>query len=201
MNSKRDVPYKKTNCNDFVSFGFSSECCPTQTLLNALINLLPLSLINPNNPALRPDMMNLFNQFFVFLNSLIPSPETYFLKQLFQVILNLLQAPTFKQLFGAFASFSFPLIVDPTTLQLLLNILTQLIGAGPMSGPTGITGSLQPSVLFFGSCITTVSNGGLFTFNNSPVLAGAPSYSNNVAQNFNYHSSNWYLPSKLSSKC
>ncbi|WP_257141393.1 collagen-like repeat preface domain-containing protein, partial [Bacillus toyonensis] len=154
---------KDSNCNKFLPSVFSNEnCCSTQTipidqtklqqlitLLNALISLLPQFLLNPNDPELKQALINLFNQFLDLLNSLIPSPEINFLKQLIQAILNLLQASTFdlgkflsylQQLFSALASFFFSLIIDPATLQLLLKLLTQLIGAGIISGPPGPTG-------------------------------------------------------------
>ncbi|MBY0133925.1 collagen-like repeat preface domain-containing protein, partial [Bacillus cereus] len=153
---------KEPNCNRFFPLAFSNQCCPIQTipidqtqlqrliaLLNQLINLLPLFLLNPNDPALKQALINLFNEFLNLLNSLTPSSETNFLKQLIQSILNLLQDPTFdlgkflsylQQLFSALAPFFSSLIIDPATLQLLSNLLAQLIGAAPISGPTGATG-------------------------------------------------------------
>jgi len=83
------------------------------------------------------------------LNELAPSPEGNFLKQLIQSIINLLQSPNpdlgqllslLQQFFSALAPFFFSLILDPASLQLLLNLLVQLIGATPGGGPTGPTG-------------------------------------------------------------
>ncbi|MGM2853629.1 collagen-like repeat preface domain-containing protein, partial [Bacillus cereus group sp. Bce028] len=84
------------------------------------------------------------------LNELAPSPEGNFLKQLIQSIINLLQSPNpnlgqllslLQQFYSALAPFFFSLIIDPASLQLLLNLLTQLIGATPGGGPTGATGA------------------------------------------------------------
>ncbi len=87
------------------------------------------------------------------LNELAPSPEGNFLKQLIQSIINLLQSPNpnlsqllslLQQFYSALAPFFFSLIIDPASLQLLLNLLTQLIGATPGGGPTGPTGPTGP---------------------------------------------------------
>ncbi|EEM89654.1 hypothetical protein bthur0012_22660 [Bacillus thuringiensis serovar pulsiensis BGSC 4CC1] len=87
------------------------------------------------------------------LNELAPSPEGNFLKQLIQSIINLLQSPNpdlgqllslLQQFFSALAPFFFSLILDPASLQLLLNLLVQLIGATPGGGPTGPTGPTGP---------------------------------------------------------
>ncbi|EEM77740.1 hypothetical protein bthur0010_22110 [Bacillus thuringiensis serovar pondicheriensis BGSC 4BA1] len=87
------------------------------------------------------------------LNELAPSPEGNFLKQLIQSIINLLQSPNpdlgqllslLQQFYSALAPFFFSLIIDPASLQLLLNLLTQLIGATPGGGATGPTGPTGP---------------------------------------------------------
>ena len=74
------------------------------------------------------------------LNELAPSPEGNFLKQLIQSIINLLQSPNpnlgqllslLQQFYSALAPFFFSLILDPASLQLLLNLLAQLIGVTP----------------------------------------------------------------------
>ncbi len=88
------------------------------------------------------------------LNELAPSPEGNFLKQLIQSIINLLQSPNpdlgqllslLQQFFSALAPFFFSLILDPASLQLLLNLLVQLIGATPGGGPTGPTRDTGPT--------------------------------------------------------
>ena len=86
------------------------------------------------------------------LNELAPSPEGNFLKQLIQSIINLLQSPNpnlgqllslLQQFYSALAPFFFSLILDPASLQLLLNLLAQLIGVTPggrsnrSAGPAG----------------------------------------------------------------
>lgn len=45
-----------------------------------------------------------------------------------------------QQFYSALAPFFFSLIIDPASLQLLLNLLVQLIGVTPGGGPTGATG-------------------------------------------------------------
>ena len=91
----------------------------------------------------------MFTQLLNLLNELAPSPEGNFLKQLIQSIINLLQSPNpnlsqllslLQQFYSALAPFFFSLIIDPASLQLLLNLLTQLIGATPGGGATGPTG-------------------------------------------------------------
>ena len=90
----------------------------------------------------------MFTQLLNLLNELAPSPEGNFLKQLIQSIINLLQSPNpnlsqllslLQQFYSALAPFFFSLIIDPASLQLLLNLLTQLIGATPGGGATGAT--------------------------------------------------------------
>ncbi|EJR62179.1 BclB domain-containing protein [Bacillus cereus VD115] len=46
-----------------------------------------------------------------------------------------------QQFYSALVPFFFSLIIDPASLQLLLNLLVQLIGATPGGGPTGATGA------------------------------------------------------------
>ena len=95
----------------------------------------------------------MFTQLLNLLNELAPSPEGNFLKQLIQSIINLLQSPNpnlsqllslLQQFYSALAPFFFSLIIDPASLQLLLNLLTQLIGATPGGGATGPTGPTGP---------------------------------------------------------
>ena len=78
----------------------------------------------------------MFTQLLNLLNELAPSPEGNFLKQLIQSIINLLQSPNpnlsqllslLQQFYSALAPFFFSLIIDPASLQLLLNLLTQLM--------------------------------------------------------------------------
>ncbi|QDF26930.1 collagen-like repeat preface domain-containing protein [Bacillus tropicus] len=118
------------------------------TLLNSLISAIAAFFANPSD-ANRLALLNLFTQLLNLLNELAPSPEGNFLKQLIQSIINLLQSPNpnlsqllslLQQFFSALAPFFFSLILDPASLQLLLNLLVQLIGATPGGGPTGPTG-------------------------------------------------------------
>ncbi|WP_080344520.1 exosporium glycoprotein BclB-related protein [Bacillus paranthracis] len=141
---------------------FTPECCNNPqtvpitseqlgrliTLLNSLISAIAAFFANPSD-ANRLALLNLFTQLLNLLNELAPSPEGNFLKQLIQSIINLLQSPNpnlgqllslLQQFYSALAPFFFSLIIDPASLQLLLNLLTQLIGATPGGGPTGATG-------------------------------------------------------------
>ncbi|EDZ59348.1 collagen triple helix repeat protein [Bacillus cereus H3081.97] len=148
------------NCNNPIVF--TPECCNNPqtvpitseqlgrliTLLNSLISAIAAFFANPSD-ANRLALLNLFTQLLNLLNELAPSPEGNFLKQLIQSIINLLQSPNpnlgqllslLQQFYSALAPFFFSLIIDPASLQLLLNLLTQLIGATPGGGPTGATG-------------------------------------------------------------
>ncbi|PGH77621.1 spore surface glycoprotein BclB, partial [Bacillus anthracis] len=149
------------NCNNPIVF--TPECCNNPqtvpitseqlgrliTLLNSLISAIAAFFANPSD-ANRLALLNLFTQLLNLLNELAPSPEGNFLKQLIQSIINLLQSPNpnlgqllslLQQFYSALAPFFFSLIIDPASLQLLLNLLTQLIGATPGGGPTGATGA------------------------------------------------------------
>ncbi|MEK4498773.1 exosporium glycoprotein BclB-related protein [Bacillus sp. FSL R12-0069] len=152
------------NCNNPIVF--TPECCNNPqtvpitseqlgrliTLLNSLISAIAAFFANPSD-ANRLALLNLFTQLLNLLNELAPSPEGNFLKQLIQSIINLLQSPNpnlsqllslLQQFFSALAPFFFSLILDPASLQLLLNLLVQLIGATPGGGPTGPTGPTGP---------------------------------------------------------
>ncbi|KMQ33903.1 spore surface glycoprotein BclB, partial [Bacillus cereus] len=152
------------NCNNPIVF--TPECCNNPqtvpitseqlgrliTLLNSLISAIAAFFANPSD-ANRLALLNLFTQLLNLLNELAPSPEGNFLKQLIQSIINLLQSPNpnlgqllslLQQFYSALAPFFFSLIIDPASLQLLLNLLTQLIGATPGGGPTGPTGPTGP---------------------------------------------------------
>ncbi|WP_242299164.1 exosporium glycoprotein BclB-related protein [Bacillus cereus group sp. BfR-BA-01382] len=155
------------NCNPIV---FTSDCCDNPqtvpitsqqlgqliTLLNSLITAIAAFFADPSD-ANRLTLLNLFTQLLDLLNSLAPSPEGNYLKQLIQSIITLLQSPNpdlgqlaslLQQFYSALAPFFFSLILDPASLQLLLNLLTQLIGATPgagATGPTGATGATGPT--------------------------------------------------------
>ncbi|PGR86603.1 collagen-like repeat preface domain-containing protein, partial [Bacillus thuringiensis] len=154
------MSHDKKHCNPII---FTSDCCNNpQTipisgvqlsqliaLLNSLITAIASFFADPSE-ANRLILINLFNQFLDLLNSLIPSPEGNYLKQLIQSILTILQSPVpnlsqlavlLQQFYSALAPFFFALIIDPASLQLLLNLLVQLINATPgPTGPTGATG-------------------------------------------------------------
>ncbi|MGF2814944.1 exosporium glycoprotein BclB-related protein [Bacillus cereus] len=153
------------HCNNPIVF--TPECCNNPqtvpitseqlgrliTLLNSLISAIAAFFANPSD-ANRLALLNLFTQLLNLLNELAPSPEGNFLKQLIQSIINLLQSPNpnlsqllslLQQFYSALAPFFFSLIIDPASLQLLLNLLTQLIGATPGGGPTGPTGPTGPA--------------------------------------------------------
>ncbi|PFY07633.1 collagen-like repeat preface domain-containing protein, partial [Bacillus toyonensis] len=165
---KHNDCFDHNNCNPIV---FSADCCKNPqsvpitsqqlsqliTLLNSLIPAISAFFANPSD-ANRVALLNLFNQFLIFLNSLLSSPEVNFLKQLTQSIIVLLQSPApnlgqlstlLQQFYSALAQFFFALDlipvscdsnVDPATLQLLFSLLIQLINATPgATGPTGPT--------------------------------------------------------------
>ncbi|MEB8725584.1 exosporium glycoprotein BclB-related protein [Bacillus cereus] len=155
------------HCNPIV---FTPDCCNNPqtvpitsqqlgqliTLLNSLITAIAAFFADPSD-ANRLTLLNLFTQLLDLLNTLAPSPEGNYLKQLIQSIITLLQSPNpdlgqlaslLQQFYSALAPFFFSLILDPASLQLLLNLLTQLIGATPgagATGPTGATGATGPT--------------------------------------------------------
>ncbi|MDF9507701.1 collagen-like repeat preface domain-containing protein [Bacillus cereus] len=155
------MSHDKKCCNPVL---FTAECCNNPrtipitgqqlnqliTLLNSLVTAIASFFADPSE-ANRLILINLFNQFLDLLNSLIPSPEGNYLKQLIQSILTILQSPVpnlsqlavlLQQFYSALAPFFFALIIDPASLQLLLNLLVQLINATPgPTGPTGATGA------------------------------------------------------------
>ncbi|PFH64009.1 collagen-like repeat preface domain-containing protein, partial [Bacillus cereus] len=167
---KHNDCFGHNNCNPIV---FSADCCKNPqsvpitsqqlsqliTLLNSLVSAITAFFANPSN-ANRLALLDLFNQFLIFLNSLLPSPEVNFLKQLTQSIIVLLQSPApnlgqlstlLQQFYSALAQFFFALDlipvscnsnIDSATLQLLFSLLIQLINATPgATGPTGATGA------------------------------------------------------------
>ncbi|KAB2452518.1 collagen-like repeat preface domain-containing protein, partial [Bacillus sp. CH140a_4T] len=151
------------NCNPIV---FTPDCCNNPqtvpitseqlgrliTLLNSLISAVAAFFANPSD-ANRLALLNLFTQLLNLLNELAPSPEGNYLKQLIQSIINVLQSPNpdlnqllslLQQFYSALAPFFYTLKIDPASLQLLLNLLVQLIGATPGGGATGPTGPTGP---------------------------------------------------------
>ncbi|MFC2180817.1 exosporium glycoprotein BclB-related protein [Bacillus paranthracis] len=161
---KHNDCFGHNNCNNPIVF--TPDCCNNPqtvpitseqlgrliTLLNSLIAAIAAFFANPSD-ANRLALLNLFTQLLNLLNELAPSPEGNFLKQLIQSIINLLQFPNpnlsqllslLQQFFSALAPFFFSLILDPASLQLLLNLLVQLIGATPGGGATGPTGPTGP---------------------------------------------------------
>ncbi|MGG0321487.1 collagen-like repeat preface domain-containing protein, partial [Bacillus mycoides] len=176
------------DCNDHMKYVpvQSSACCPTQitpigstqlsqlfNILAGLIQSLPTLFADPSL-ANQQVVVNLFQQLLGVLNSLIPSTEINYVKQLIQAILNLLQSPSasvgamqvsasdvtvqqlsteqlgqlyslLQQLYSALAVFFFSLIIDSATLQTLFRLLVQLIGATPVVGTSGATGPTGPS--------------------------------------------------------
>ncbi|MDM5239248.1 exosporium glycoprotein BclB-related protein [Bacillus cereus] len=161
---KHNDCFGSNNCNPII---FTADCCNNPqtvpisseqlgrliTLLNSLISAVAAFFANPSD-ANRLALLNLFTQLLDLLNELPPSPEGKYLKQLIQSIINVLQSPNpdlskllslLQQFYSALAPFFFSLIIDPSSLQLLLNLLVQLIGATPGGGPTGATGATGPT--------------------------------------------------------
>ncbi|AUD25885.1 TPA: collagen-like repeat preface domain-containing protein [Bacillus cereus] len=162
---KHNDCFGHNNCNNPIVF--TPDCCNNPqtvpitseqlgrliTLLNSLIAAIAAFFANPSD-ANRLALLNLFTQLLNLLNELAPSPEGNFLKQLIQSIINLLQSPNpnlgqllslLQQFYSALAPFFFSLILDPASLQLLLNLLAQLIGVTPGGGATGPTGPTGPT--------------------------------------------------------
>ncbi|HDR6271878.1 TPA: collagen-like repeat preface domain-containing protein [Bacillus cereus] len=156
------MSHDKKHCNPVI---FTAECCNNPqtipitgqqlnqliSLLNSLITAIASFFADPSD-ANRLILISLFNRLLDLLNSLIPSPEGNYLKQLIQSILTILQSPTpnlsqlailLQQFYSSLAPFFFVLMMDPASLQLLLNLLVQLINATP--GPTGATGPSGPT--------------------------------------------------------
>ncbi|HDR4424333.1 TPA: collagen-like repeat preface domain-containing protein, partial [Bacillus cereus] len=152
--------FGQNNCNNPIVF--TPDCCNNPqtvpitseqlgrliTLLNSLIAAIAAFFANPSD-ANRLALLNLFTQLLNLLNELAPSPEGNYLKQLIQSIINVLQSPNpdlskllslLQQFYSALAPFFYTLKIDPASLQLLLNLLVQLIGATPGGGATGPTG-------------------------------------------------------------
>ncbi|WP_242216119.1 exosporium glycoprotein BclB-related protein [Bacillus cereus group sp. BfR-BA-01351] len=177
---KHNDCFGHNNCNNPIVF--TPDCCNNPqtvpitseqlgrliTLLNSLIAAIAAFFANPSD-ANRLALLNLFTQLLNLLNELAPSPEGNFLKQLIQSIINLLQSPNpnlsqllslLQQFFSALAPFFFSLILDPASLQLLLNLLVQLIGATPGGGATGPTGPTGPGGGATGPTCPTGPGGG-----------------------------------------
>ncbi|PEU67752.1 hypothetical protein CN386_28680, partial [Bacillus cereus] len=121
-----------------------------QQLLQQLPTLLQTYITNPD-PTNALNLQNLLSQFLTLLKTFPSNPQTEFSKQLLQNIITLLQDPNtspsqvtqlLQQFLNALSSFFSTLILDPTTLQALINALLQALNTatnGP-HGPTGITG-------------------------------------------------------------
>ncbi|MDA1849430.1 collagen-like repeat preface domain-containing protein [Bacillus cereus] len=190
---KHNDCFGHNNCNNPIVF--TPDCCNNPqtvpitseqlgrliTLLNSLIAAIAAFFANPSD-ANRLALLNLFTQLLNLLNELAPSPEGNFLKQLIQSIINLLQSPNpdlgqllslLQQFYSALAPFFFSLIIDPASLQLLLNLLTQLIGATPGGGATGPTGPTGPGGGATGPTGPTGPGGGATGPTGDTGLAGA----------------------------
>ncbi|MCU4760566.1 collagen-like repeat preface domain-containing protein [Bacillus cereus] len=190
---KHNDCFGHNNCNNPIVF--TPDCCNNPqtvpitseqlgrliTLLNSLIAAIAAFFANPSD-ANRLALLNLFTQLLNLLNELAPSPEGNFLKQLIQSIINLLQSPNpnlgqllslLQQFYSALAPFFFSLILDPASLQLLLNLLAQLIGVTPGGGATGPTGPTGPGGGATGPTGPTGPGGGATGPTGDTGLAGA----------------------------
>ncbi|ENJ6138184.1 exosporium glycoprotein BclB-related protein [Bacillus sp. II_CA] len=190
---KHNDCFGHNNCNNPIVF--TPDCCNNPqtvpitseqlgrliTLLNSLIAAIAAFFANPSD-ANRLALLNLFTQLLNLLNELAPSPEGNFLKQLIQSIINLLQSPNpnlgqllslLQQFYSALAPFFFSLILDPASLQLLLNLLAQLIGVTPGGGATGPTGPTGPGGGATGPTGPTGPGGGATGPTGATGLAGA----------------------------
>ena len=98
----------------------------TNNIIKLINNSYRAFFADPSD-ANRLTLLNLFTQLLDLLNSLAPSPEGNYLKQLIQSIITLLQSPNpdlgqlaslLQQFYSALAPFFFSLIIDPASLQL-----------------------------------------------------------------------------------
>ena len=137
---------------------------PTQStqleqLLAQIIAALQAYLQNPN-PQTIANLQQILNGFLALISTFPSNPQTDFITKLIQNISVLLQDPNtspaqisqiFQQLFNTLSSFLSTLILDPATLQVLINSLLEAlnvstsgvggaIGATGPTGPTGVTG-------------------------------------------------------------
>ncbi|TKH11897.1 collagen-like repeat preface domain-containing protein, partial [Bacillus wiedmannii] len=152
--NQRFNPFPPSSCSN--SCGSCYQTIPISqqqisqliTLLTSFKNLIPAYVSDPSD-ANRLALLNVFTQLLDLFNSLIPSPEGNYVKQFIQSIITVLQSPTpniaqllllLPPFYSALGSYLFCLKIDPSTLQLLLNLLIGLIIVTPGGGATGATG-------------------------------------------------------------
>ncbi|MEI4618479.1 collagen-like repeat preface domain-containing protein, partial [Bacillus cereus] len=167
------VPVQSSACPTQITPIGSTQLSQLFNILAGLIQSIPTLFADPSL-ANQQVVVNLFQQLLGVLNSLIPSTEINYVKQLIQAILNLLQLPSVRaggvslstsdvtaqqlsttqlgqfysllqQLYSALAAFFSSLIIDPATLQTLLKLLVQLIGVTSGVGTAGATGATGPT--------------------------------------------------------
>ncbi|WP_309446000.1 collagen-like repeat preface domain-containing protein [Bacillus cereus] len=175
-----------------------SQCCSTQTtfidstqltqlinLINGLSRLINSFLSNPTEEN-KQELINKFTQLLNLLNTLSPSPELTYVKQLIHGVLNTLQTTPvnlgnlqsmLQQLYSALPSLLFTLMVDSAVLQTLLNLLTQLVGSTPgagATGPTGATGTFAGVQTFDPANAPTYQPGQVVIFDGSSYVINEP---------------------------
>ncbi|MBJ7986293.1 exosporium glycoprotein BclB-related protein [Bacillus cereus] len=130
----------------------NSQLIELQSILVALSTAIPTFLMTPNATN-KAALVDLFNQLLILLNSLIPTAEVDYLKELIESILAVLTPITpntaqlivlLQQFYSALADYFFSIktCFAPSTLRLLFDLLTLLISLTPIPpGATGATGA------------------------------------------------------------
>ncbi|MDM5193708.1 exosporium glycoprotein BclB-related protein [Bacillus hominis] len=144
----------------------NSQLIELEKLLIALSTAIPTFLTTPNATN-KTTLSNLFTQLLALLDSLIPTTEVDYLKQLIQSILAVLTPMTpntgqliilLQQFYSALADYFFSIktCFAPSTLRFLFNLLTQLIIV--TSGPTR-GGAVIPYASGIPVTLLTLANG------------------------------------------
>ena len=145
----------------------NSQLIELEKLLIALSTAIPTFLTTPN-PANKAALVILFNQLLALLDSLIPTAEVDYLKQLIESIKVVLNAPILKlgqlivllqQFYSALADYFFSIktCFAPSTLRFLFQLLTNLIIV--TSGTTSGGGAVIPYASGVPVALVTLANG------------------------------------------
>ncbi|MGG3758613.1 collagen-like repeat preface domain-containing protein [Bacillus anthracis] len=146
----------------------AAQIAQLEQLLNQLITTLQAYIQNPN-PQTISSLQQIINEFTSLISTFPSNPQTTFLTELLQNISSSLQDPNitssqisqlFQQFLSSLSSFVSTLILDPATLQTIINSVLEAINVstggvgggapgptgptGPAGGPTGPTGPTGP---------------------------------------------------------
>ncbi|MDM5438827.1 exosporium glycoprotein BclB-related protein [Bacillus hominis] len=163
-----------------------SQLIELEKLLIALSTAIPIFLTTPN-AANKMTLIGLFNQLLALLDSLIPTAEVDYLKQLIESILVVLNAPILKlgqlivllqQFYSALADYFFSIktCFAPSTLRFLFQLLTNLIIV--TSGTTSGGGAVIPYASGTPVVLATVADSVIVT---SGLLGFGSSFGLNVS--------------------